>query len=311
MKHPAKKVLVTGGAGFIGSSVCDEFGRYGYDVYVADNLSFGNRNTLKVHPDHFFEIDILNREALGNCFKQVSPEIVIHLAAIHFIPYCNAHPFISSNINIQGTINVLKAAEDSGVKQFLFASTAAVYPIASGPLNEEMETGATDIYGLTKVAGEQFCADFAMRSKIPTLSCRFFNAFGENETNPHLVPEIQRQLLNGERRIQLGNLEPKRDYIHTLDLARAIRMLLEKFSNGYEVFNIGSGREYSVKEIVEAFEESIGEKLVIEQDVSRIRKIDRPHLLADIAKLQRFIPWEPSIDIVQGIGMLMRNKQTV
>lgn len=308
-----KKILITGGAGFIGSAIIAELGKEGHEVFVLDNLSFGNKGNLGDLPEtNFYDVDILDKNSLERCFTSVKPQRVIHLAAIHFIPYCNAHPFLSSNINIQGTINVLNASEKCGsVEQFIFASTAAVYPVMSGAIKETTECSATDIYGLTKVAGEQFCFDFARKTGVTTISCRFFNAFGENETNPHLIPEIQVQLSKGVRKLSLGNLEPKRDYIHTSDIATAVRKLSDTFSGDYDVYNIGSGREYSVSEIVSAFEKSIGEEIIIEQDQTRIRKADRPHLLADISKLQQFISWQPSIDIFDGIDRLMKKQVVV
>ncbi len=135
--------------------------------------------------------------------------------------------------------------------------------------------------------------------------CRFFNAFGPNETNPHLIPAIQEQINNGLRIIKLGNLEPKRDFIHTTDMANAVDMLMQKFNHGIEVFNLGCGIEYSVADIVEAFSRQINEEIRIEIDPLRVRKTERMHLLADISKLKKFTGWEPKISIDEGIKTLI------
>ncbi|MGZ4034008.1 MAG: NAD-dependent epimerase/dehydratase family protein [Bacteroidia bacterium] len=105
-----KKILVTGGAGFIGSAIIKELQKNNYDIYVIDNLSFGNRDFINIPDDHFFDFDILNKTKIETVIASINPSKIIHLAAIHFIPYCNQHPFESSNINIQGTINILNAA---------------------------------------------------------------------------------------------------------------------------------------------------------------------------------------------------------
>ena len=301
-----KKYFVTGGAGFIGSAIVKRLQQAGHTIYIVDNLSFGSRNFVDLPDTHFFSADIRNREQLFEILQQVKPSIVLHLAAIHFIPYCNQHPFEASEINILGTMNVLDAVEACGtVESVMFASTAAVYPIIDEPIHEDSPLKPLDIYGITKLAGERICHEFYLRSRIPTIICRFFNAFGPNETNPHLIPEIEQQLKSGKRTIQLGNLDPKRDFIHTSDMATAIELLLIKFNSGFDIFNLGRGIEYSVKEVVAAFESELGEPVRIETDPNRVRKVERMHLLANIDKLSSFTGWQPAISLEEGIRTLI------
>ena len=301
-----KNVLITGGAGFIGSALSKQLQEDGHAVAVLDNLSFGRRHLAGVLDDRFFEVDIRAREATRKVLADTRPEIVLHLAAVHFIPYCNQHPVEAADININGTINVLDAAQAiESVEQVFVASTAAVYPIADGAMDEQHVLGPMDIYGTTKLATEKLASEFHLRTGIPTIVGRFFNAFGPNETNPHLFPEIQRQVLSGARTLKLGNLDPKRDYIHTEDMSRAKRALLSKGVSGYDVFNIGRGIEYSVREIVAAFERQLGEPLTIEVDPARVRKVERQHLLADVRKLKAATGWEPKWDIDQGVATLL------
>ena len=300
------KILVTGGAGFIGSATIAEFQKHGHDIYVIDDLSFGNREFLTLPDTHFYKLDILNRNSLNEAIEKIDPNWIIHLAAIHFIPYCNQHPFKSSSINIEGTINVIKAARSlKNLEKMFFASTAAVYPICEDAIPETQQTNPLDIYGLSKLAGEHLMNEFHLQTSIPTIICRFFNAFGPNETNLHLIPEIQRQVNSGQRTIELGNLDPKRDFIHTYDMARAISMLLDKFDSGIDVFNLGRGQEYSVIDVVKEFENQLGEKITIKVDQSRVRKVERMHLRADISKLKAFISWKPEISLSEGIKTLI------
>lgn len=298
------RTLVTGGAGFIGSAVIAKLQKEGHTIAVLDNLSFGKREFINVPDELFYFADIRDRKGVEKVFESFRPEIVIHLAAVHFIPYCNEHPFESSDINIRGTINILDACNQFQVKKIFFASTAAVYPIYDDAVTEQHPTGPMDIYGLSKLTGEHLCNEFHLKTGTPVVICRFFNAFGPNETNPHLIPEIQKQINGGLRKIKLGNLTPKRDFIHTSDMANAVHVLLQKVNSGIETYNLGRGIEYAVTEIVDAFSKEIGEEIHIEVDPARVRKVERMHLLADVSRLKG-LGWQPQIGINEGIRTLV------
>lgn len=300
------RALVTGGAGFIGSALIPELERHRHDVFVIDDLSNGRRELARVADDRFVLLDIRERESLFEAVARIRPEWIVHLAAVHYIPYCNANPVETSEINLWGTINVLDAAKHAGgVNKVLFASTAAVYAVSDVAVREEDPVRPVDIYGLTKYTGERLCREFHLETGTPVVICRLFNAFGPNETNPHVIPEIQRQINAGLRTIQLGNLEPRRDFIHTHDMARAMRMLLELEDEGCEVFNLGRGIDYSVLEIVQAFERQLGEPIEIQVEPSRVRAVERMHLLANITKLRQRTGWEPEWGIDEGIRTLI------
>ena len=300
------KILITGGAGFIGSAITPVLQKEGNDVFILDNLSFGNREFINVSDDHFFLSDIRDAQKVNEVLAGIEPEIVIHLAAIHFIPYCNEHPYEAADINIRGTMNVLAACKKvKTLQRILFASTAAVYPISDIPVKETHVLHPLDIYGLTKLTGEELCRSFHMETDVSTIICRFFNAFGPNETNPHLIPEIEKQLQNGNRTIFLGNLTPKRDFIHTYDMANAIKLLLHVEGIGYDTFNLGRGIEYSVLEIVEAFERQLMQKIEVQTEAARVRKVERMHLLADVTKLKNTAGWMPEWGIDEGVKDLI------
>lgn len=302
------KTLITGGAGFIGSAVVPALTKEGYDIYVLDNLSFGNREFINIPESNFFLADVRDSKKVDEIIARLNPEIVIHLAAIHFIPYCNQHPFEAADTNIRGTMNVLNSCSKiQKLKKIFFASTAAVYPISDIAVDEDHDLLPLDIYGISKLTGENLCKKFYLETGIDTIVCRFFNAFGPNETNPHLIPEIEKQLREGLRTINLGNLTPKRDFIHTYDMAAAVKQLLKVENIGYDTFNLGRGIEYSVVEIVEAFERQLKEKIEIKVDSTRVRKVEREHLLANVSKLKRAAAWEPVWGIDDGIRNLVEN----
>lgn len=303
----SKKVLITGGAGFIGPALEREFSARGCPISIIDNLSFGRRKHVSVSDGNFFAVDILDAPAVSRVVREVAPAWVIHLAAIHFIPYCNAHPYESGNINLQGTLNVLDALRGvPSVEKVFFASTAAVYADSPVPVAETAAVGALDIYGLTKLIGERLIHEFHLAAGVPCVIGRLFNAYGPLETNAHLIPEILRQVHDGQRDLQLGNIATRRDYIHTSDMARAIFLLMQREAPGVEVFNIGTGNSYTASDVVRYFERAANCTFNITVASDRVRKIDRGLLQADITKIRAATGWEPAMPFHEGIAALVR-----
>ena len=300
------KILITGGAGFIGSSIISELQASGHLLYVIDNLSFGKRELANVSDSFFSKVDIRDKEKIELIFEEFKPDCLLHLAAIHFIPYCNKNPKETIEVNMQATLNLLNIAKKyKKLKGVFLASTAAVYPIHDEAINESLAPEPVDIYGISKLMCEHLIHEFYLETSINCTIFRFFNAFGPNETNPHLIPEIFNQIKNGNRVIKLGNLEPKRDFIHTHDMSKAVRGLIENPVKGYDIFNLGRGIEYSVEDVVKAFEKAIQSSITIEQDISRMRKTDRMHLLADVTKLKNYLNWEPKQSLESGIKQMV------
>jgi UDP-glucose 4-epimerase len=301
-----QRVLVTGGAGFIGSHVVDELVARGDEVHVIDNFFNGRREFLGDLPARqIHEGDLRDQAWLRGALAEIAPQRVIHLAAIHFIPYCNAHPTEAVMINIQATQNLLDALAGTPVERVFFASTAAVYPPKEGEHLETDPVDPMDIYGATKAAGEALVRGWAASTGKAAVVGRLFNAVGHRETNPHLVPDIVDQLVAGERRLSLGNLDPRRDFIDTRDMARAILAAIDHTAAGFDTFNLGSSVQYSVVEVVEICERVLGEKIEIVQDPARVRKVERPSLLAGIGKLSGATGWKPQIGLERTLTELL------
>ncbi|MDP2024889.1 NAD(P)-dependent oxidoreductase [Sulfuriferula sp.] len=302
-----KRALVTGGAGFIGSHVVDELVATGHEVHVIDNFMNGRREHLAGLPPHrIHEVDIRDQDGLARKVAEIAPQLVYHLAAIHFIPYCTEHPTESVLINIQGTQNLLDALTAAPVERLFFASTAAVYPPKDGRHLETDPSEPMDVYGATKSAGEALVKAYAHTARVPVVIGRLFNAVGHRETNPHLLPEIVKQLATGARTLHLGNLDPRRDFVDTRDMAKAIVAASLAVSAGSDVFNIGSCRQYSVIEVVQICERVLGETIEVVQDPSRVRKVERQSLLAGIDKLTAATGWTPEIDLEQTLRELLK-----
>lgn len=293
MKLKNKRIVVTGGAGFIGSHLTSYLLGEGSDVLVLDDLSVGKREFI--HEDASFKKIDIRSNNLGKVVKGFEPHVVMHLAAIHYIPYCNSHPEETFDVNVMGTRNLLKAL-DNNVK-FFFASSAAVYPPIKESCNENLE-GPIDIYGKTKLIGE----DLVKLNYRDPLIGRLFNVYGPRDLNPHLIPDIIGQLQKGEYKIKLGNLTPKRDFIHVEDVCDAIITLLKQDKTG--TFNIGSGKAYSVSEIVDLIGKSFSKKIEIIKEDDRVRIVDREVLLADIEKIQEETGWRPKIKLEDGLGSI-------
>jgi UDP-glucose 4-epimerase len=300
-----QRVLVTGGAGFIGSHVVDELAARGDDVHVIDNFFNGRREHLSLPESNIHEGDLRDPAWLWATIATIAPQRVFHLAAIHFIPYCNDHPTEAVMINIQGTQNLLDALAGTPVERLFFASTAAVYPPKEGEHVESDPIDPMDIYGATKAAGEALVRGWGAGSGKAVAVGRLFNAVGHRETNPHLLPDIMDQLNAGIRTLHLGNLDPRRDFIDARDMARAILAASDHVAAGSDVFNIGANRQYSVVDVVEMFGKALGEKIEIVQDPARVRKVERPSLLAGIGKLSGATGWKPAIDLQQTLNELV------
>ncbi|WP_266079403.1 NAD-dependent epimerase/dehydratase family protein [Haladaptatus caseinilyticus] len=301
------RVLVTGGAGFIGSHVADVLVESGCDVHVVDSCFTGTRD-LVPNEATFYEGDIRTEE-FRRLVRAISPRRIVHLAALHYIPYCNEHPEEAFDVNVMGSRNLYRAASDvDELESVVFASSAAVYPPGDAPNREEDETAPIDIYGQTKLVGEDLLELFASETDVSCAAARLFNVFGDAETNPHLIPAILDQLRDGDRTLALGNLTPRRDFVHVSDVADALVTLSADFDESYRTFNVGTGNEHSVREVVGYVGGLVGEEIEITQTEQRIRKTDRQHLCANISRIHAEIGWEPKLSFVEGLGDLIERE---
>jgi UDP-glucose 4-epimerase len=305
----ARRVLITGGAGFIGRWVVARCLEQGYQVVVYDNLKAGSVDHLLEFSGRvdFYQADILDVATLRMVISEVHPEIVFHLAALHFIPYCNAHPQETLRVNVEGTYNVLEAAAHAGVRTAVVASSGAIYPSVEGLIPETLPPAPVDIYGLSKLLTEQVAAYFAHTKAIACVAARLFNTYGPFETNPHLIPHIIASLQQGPT-VELGNIYTKRDYIYVEDVARLLVALGERVTEGYEVVNVGTGQEYSAEEIIQTLAELMGQEIKIQIDPARVRPVDKLHQQADTTRLYKLTGMRPTITLREGLARLLQHE---
>lgn len=301
-------VLITGGAGFIGRWLAKRCIEAGHTVCIVDNLSVGALENLMELEGRFefVQADLRETERIAQCLQRHDVQTVYHLAALHYIPYCEANPRETFEVNVLGTLSVLEAMRAVGVNRLVFASTGALYPPLDTPLTEETPLEAQDIYGLTKLHGETTIAYYQQRYGVQATIVRLFNTYGPYETNPHLLPHIINTLKQGTRELTLGNLHPKRDYIYVEDVAEGFYRLGSGNARG--VFNLGTGAEYSVQEVVEALSELLGEPLRVVQDPARMRPVDKPHQRADVSKLEQTLGWKPTVSLREGLTRWLRHE---
>lgn len=291
-----KRVLITGGCGFVGKSIIekclDEF-----ELNILDNFTSGKDRAQTIENIEkenlsIYNVDIRNSNQVKEIVKKIEPDIIIHLAAVHYIPECENNPQNAVATNVTGTVNLLSAAPKNC--RFIFTSSGAVYKPKTKPLTENTAVEPVDIYGYTKHQGEKYVEYLSHKIGFQSVIVRLFNVIGPGETNPHILPEIMAQLKAGRRKLQLGNITSRRDYIDVEDVADGFLKLasIEGFENN-TIVNLASGSTNSVEELLEEIRKTSRIDFDIVIDDSRIRKNDRPILCADIQRLEELTSWHP------------------
>lgn len=307
-----RRLLITGGCGYVGRELVAR-AVHGWDVHVMDNLRSGRHRLDTMPRDRFtlHEVDIRDRTRVHDVMAAIQPNVVVHLAAIHFIPACESDPQLAIETNVSGTVNLLEATPKH--TRFINTSSAAVYAPVDGPLGESTTpTGPMDIYGWTKLHAEQLVTYFANRGQFTGWTVRLFNVIGPGETNPHLVPEMVYQLKQGVTSLCVGNISPRRDFIDVSDVAEGFLRLVHAPAealprHGSEaVLNLGTGRTHAVADILEHLKLVSGITFVIKSDPARVRVVDRPVLMAATHKLQSVLDWTPTRSLSETVGDLWR-----
>ena len=306
MNRSRCRFAVTGGAGFIGSRLVAQLLLAGHECLVLDNLSVGL--PAPEPRDHltFVQRDICDVGAFAGDIANFAPDCVIHLAAIHHIPSCEKNAPEAFRVNIVGTQSVIEAVERAAVKRFILASSGAVYDWVDGPLSEDSSPlRSTDVYSLSKYTNEQQLALALDHGKFAAaIVARIFNTIGSNDPNGHVIPDIARQLKSGAKEtvIALGNTTMRRDYVHVDDTAAGLfAMAVRPLEDGKHVFNIGTGVEHSVKDLVEEIASIQNTRCIIQFDPARVRKVDRLSLLANPSRAKAALGWQPKVPFAEAV----------
>ncbi|SEN48519.1 UDP-galactose 4-epimerase [Mesobacillus persicus] len=309
-------ILITGGAGYIGSHSVKYFLDQHEEVIVVDNLQSGHRNSVDV--ENFYQIDLRDKEALDKVFKKHNIEAVIHFAANSLVGESMDKPYEYYHNNVYGMLCLLDVMKENNVDKIVFSSTAATYGEPKNiPIMEEDETNPTNTYGETKLVMEKMMKWFEKGYLINYVSLRYFNAAGahqggyigeDHEPETHLIPLILDVPLGKREKIYIfGDDYPTedgtciRDYIHVMDLASAHYLALEYLRNGNssDIFNLGNGNGYSVKEVIDVARKVTEHSIPVE--LKERRAGDPAVLIASSDKAQKVLGWKPEFNSLEKI----------
>jgi UDP-glucose 4-epimerase len=307
MNLDGKRVLVTGGAGFIGSTVVDQLAGRVELVRVVDDLSAGRRDNLQTAESNgnveYIEADILDCDAMRSACERI--DVVMHLA-VRCLRLSLVYPWGAHEVNSGGTLRVLEAAHAAGVERFLYCSSSEVYGTALyAPMDEAHPTQPTTVYGASKLAGETYALAFWRTHGMPVVVARPFNTFGyrghHEGARGELIPKMVVRALNRQPPIIFGDGSQTRDFTFVTDTARGIVSAVEADELVGETVNIGFGREISVREIAETVCALYAPGLEPQSDVARPGDVRRH--LADTTKARRVLGFEAGIGFEQGLEL--------
>jgi len=299
-----KKVVITGGCGFIGSNLAEELSKNN-EVIIIDDLSTGKieniKDLLKKENVKFIKGSIIDLNLLQDIFKDV--DYVFHQAAIPSVPRSVKDPLSTNNANINGTLNVLIAARDNSVKKVIYASSSSVYgDTPTLPKKESMTPTPLSPYAITKLTGEYYCKVFNDIYNLPTVSLRYFNVYGPRQDPSSeyaaVIPKFIKRVLNNEPPIIYGDGEQTRDFTFVKDIVRANVLAAESSKTG--IFNVGSGKRVTISNLAKMITNLVG-KDDLKPIHDKPRQGDVKHSLADISLAKENIDYEPEYDLHKGL----------
>ena len=306
-----RKLLITGGSGYIGSVVTKRLLERGYDVAVFDNLERGHKCNIDTRAELIVG-DLRNADEIHAAMEKISPDAVLHFAAYALVGESMANPTLYFENNMKGGVNLLSAMEKVGCNRIVFSSSCATYGVPpSFPIEEDMSQNPTNPYGHSKLMFEQMCIWLQETKGFKPTFLRYFNAAGaalgmveDHEPETHIIPNVLKVALGKKDFVEVfGDDYPTpdgtciRDYVHLEDLSSAHILALEKESLG--AFNLGTGKGISVKEIVEACRKVTGHPIPVK--ICPRRPGDPPSLYASGEKARKVMGWNPTRSDVESI----------
>jgi UDP-glucose 4-epimerase len=302
------RVLVTGGAGFIGSHVVDRLVGSGCEVIVVDNLSAGVLANIEEHVREgrvcFVRGDIRDSETVGKCVHGV--DAVVHLAAVTSVPFSVEHPALTFENNVDGTLNLLNWCVKVGVGRFVFVSSCSVYGEPNYlPVDEKHPTCPCSPYASSKLEGERQCRNFEERYGLETVALRLFNVYGPRQglsSYSGVVTQFVNRARQGSALVIFGDGRQTRDFVHAYDVADAVLRSLKGESDG-EVFNIGSGRPTSLNSLAKSVLNLAGANLDIVYEKPRVGDVKAS--FADISKAEKQLDYKPIVPLEKGLRSMV------
>ncbi len=293
-------IIVTGGAGFIGSHLVDRLLADQHEVLVIDNLSTGSRDNVNSKAQ-FVEMDIRSAE-LESLFKEFKPQYVFHEAAQTMVPISMADPALDCDVNLMGLINVLNACVAAKVEKIIMPSSAAVYgDLTSLPLDETMTGHPASFYGLTKLTTESYLRLYEENFGLPYICFRYANVYGPRQGHGGeggVISIFCEQLQQGQELVVFGDGDQTRDFVYVADVVAANMLALEH-PDITGVYNVSTETSTSLNELIVAFEQVVGHPITVQHEPARIGDIK--HSLLSIKKVARDLSYKPSIELLEGL----------
>lgn len=302
------KILVTGGAGFIGSHVVTRAVELGHTVCALDNFdSFYDRETKEENVAAFagqaelHECDIRDREKMAHLIKGGQFDAIIHIAARAGVRPSVEDPRAYIETNIHGTHNLLEAARDGGVGHFIFASSSSVYGLARKvPFSEDLPLPQTlSPYAATKLAGEHLCGNYSHLYGMQVACLRFFTVYGPAQRPDLAIHKFTRRIYHGEPIEQFGDGTTRRDYTYIDDIVQGVMGSLKYTRTPFEIFNLGESETTTLAELISSIESALGKKAEIQRLPEQ--QGDMPLTCADISKARALLGYNPKVPISIGI----------
>jgi len=307
MELKNKKILVTGGAGFIGSHLVDKLLQKGNKVIVYDNFDefyCGKEKNLEQNLKNsnfkLLKEDILNYLALNSALKGV--DIVFHEAAQCGVRYSIDDPEKTHRVNVNGTLNVLMAARRQKVEKVIFTSSSSIFgnPIYT-PIDEEHPTNPSSPYGVSKLAAEKYCLSFHEVYDLNVVCLRYFSVYGPRGRPDQVVYAFTSAIHDNKSPIIFGSGDQTRDFTFVSDVVDATIKAAEQENVGGEVFNIGYGKEISINEVFKIIIENLQKKGEIKPKYVNSYKGEFPRTLADNTKARKLLGWKPKVEFEEGV----------
>lgn len=306
MELSGSNVLITGGAGFIGSHLADSLLRLGCRVTIIDNFDdfySGKEDNVKHNlPNPKYRLikgDIRDSDLVNSSFKNM--DVVFHLAAQAGVRYCNINPAKANSVNVDGTINVLESARKNDVKKLVFASSSSVYgkPIRI-PMDEEHPTNPTSVYGASKLAAEKYCMAYMNCYGLQVTSLRYFSVYGPRGRPDQVIHAFVKSILEGERPVIYGDGNQSRDFTFVSDVVSATILSAIREESSGRILNIGYGKEYKILEVANMVSEALNyDKAPVFKESYQG---DFPRTLCSNKKAQELLGWKAQVPLREGIG---------
>lgn len=307
------KIVITGGAGFIGSHIGEALARAGHEVVLVDNLDdyyppeLKKRNidcVLESGNASFIKADVIDIDALKKIINK-NVDYVFHEAAQAGVRISVDDPFKPNNVNVLGTLNVLQASLEAEVKRVINASSSSVYgKVKYLPFDENHPTRPVSPYGVSKLAAEHYCRVFYEVYGLPTVSLRYFTVYGPRMRPDLAISIFTRNILSNKPIIIFGNGSQTRDFTYIDGVVKANVKLLEVEGADGKVINIGSGNRISVNELIEHLRSIIGMKATL--TYGEARKGDAEHTLADVSLAKKLIGYRADVNIEEGLRKFVK-----